>query len=398
MDHIELDVFDPSQTQNMWELARELRRESPVVRIGGGLIYVSRYADCRAVLSDLDTFSNAGGMRPTGTLIPLEDASVGELVDPVHGPVRNLASAAAQGGGVTKRARPFARESSEMLLDRIVAKGRGELMTELSLPLTNRVMSWLLGVAMEDAEQLAAWGEEVMLSTLTVTNETERGVGYAQAFPEYTRYLDRLIEERMDADGSEDTVARIVRTGLDGGELSTPLIRMVLNNLLIGGTATTRDAIGNLLLEVLTNPGLHADLRAQRDLIPAAIEESMRLAPPVLYLIRTCSKSTELSGVAIEAGERVVVGIASANRDEGVFDDADQFRVDRVRPAMHLSFGYGKHFCVGAPLARMEAEEAMNAFFDRFEAADIRLAKDFKLEWMPMPYMLGPLRLDIEIR
>ena len=95
---------------------------------------------------------------------------------------------------------------------------------------------------------------------------------------------------------------------------------------------------------------------------------------------------------------RVLYSVASANRDEGVFENADQFRVDRVRPAVHLGFGYGKHFCVGAPLARMEAEEAMNAFFDRFEAADIRLAKDFKLEWMPMPYMLGPLRLDIEIR
>ena len=214
---------------------------------------------------------------------------------------------------------------------------------------------------------------------------------------DYQDILDQLIEDRMDAEGSEDTVARIVRTGLDGGELSTPLIRMVLNNLLIGGTATTRDAIGNLLLEVLTNPELHADLRARRRLIPAAIEESLRLMPPVLYLIRTCSESTELSGVAIEAGERVVVGIASANRDERIFDDADQFRVDRVRPAMHLSFGYGKHFCVGAPLARMEIEEAMNAFFDRFEAADIHLTGDFELEWMPMPYMLGPLRLDVEI-
>jgi cytochrome P450 len=398
MKEIEFDIFDAKQTHDMWEMARELRASSPIARISGGFVFVTRYAEARAVLRDQETFSNAGGLRPTETVVPLEDASIGELVAPVHGPVRDLASAAAQGAGVMKRARPFARESSEFLLDRVVKKGGGELMSELSLPLTNRVIAWLLGVPIEDAEQLSAWGEEIMLSTLTVTNETERGIGYKQSFPDFVAYLERLIEDRMGADGSEDTVARIVRRGLDGGRLSTPVIRMVLQNLLLGGTATTRDMLGNLLLEVLGHPDLHAQLAAERDRIPAAIEESLRLMPPVLYLIRTCTQPTELGGVPIEAGERVVVSIASANRDEDVFEEADRFRADRAKPAGHLSFGYGQHFCVGAPLARVEAEEMMNAFLDRFEPGHIQLAPNFQLEWMPLPYMLGPLKLDVQVR
>jgi cytochrome P450 len=397
MKEIDLDIFDARQTHDMWEMARTLRASSPITRISGDFVFVTRYADGRAVLRDQETFSNAGGLRPTGTVIPLEDASVGELVDPVHRPVRDLASAAAQGGGVMKRARPFARETSELLLDRIVENRGGELMADLSLPLTNRVIAWLLGVPIEDAEQLSSWGEEIMLSTLTVTNETERGVGYKESFPEFVDYLERLIEDRMNADDADDTVARIVQRGLDGGQLSTPVIRMVLQNLLLGGTATTRDMIGNLLLEVLNHPDLHALLTAERERIPAAIEECLRLMPPVLYLIRTCTQTTELGGVRIEEGERVVVSIASANRDEEVFEDADQFRTDRTKPAGHLSFGYGQHFCVGAPLARVEAEEMMNAFLDRFPPGQIRLAPDFQLEWMPLPYMLGPLKLDVQL-
>jgi len=128
-----------------------------------------------------------------------------------------------------------------------------------------------------------------------------------------------------------------------------------------------------------------------------AVEESLRIAPPILYLIRTCTERTELAGVTLEAEQRVVVGIASANRDERVYDDPDTFRLDRVDPASHLSLGFGRHFCVGAALTRMEGQEALYAFLDRFEPGQIRLAKDFALEMMPLPYMLGPRRLEVEV-
>jgi cytochrome P450 len=172
---------------------------------------------------------------------------------------------------------------------------------------------------------------------------------------------------------------------------------MILLNLVLGGTATTRDFIGSLLLELLHRPELHEQLRAQHELIPAAAEESLRVAPPVLYLIRTCTRPSELGGITIEAGERVVVGIASANRDEQFYEDAECFRLDRVDPPPHFSFGFGRHFCVGAALARMEGHEALRAFLERLAPGEVRLPAGFELERMPLPYMLGPLRLDVEM-
>jgi len=402
---LSFDPFDASQTQHMWGLMREFRRRAPVARIGDGFVYISRYHDARKVLRDQKIFSNAGGMRPTGLEIPVYDASIGELVPPIHPPVRRLALVAAQGGGVVERLRRHARGVADELLGQIATRGSGDLISGLSLRLTNRVIGALLDVPTETCDRLAEWSEEIMQSTLTVTNRTERGVGYEGAFPEFTAYLDSLIEERLarvsnrdlDPGQEEDTVTRIARTGLEVAELDVRTIRMILLNMVLGGTATTRDFIGNLVLELLRDQELYARVQADRTLVPAALEESLRHAPPVLYLIRTCTESTEVAGSRIEEGERVIVGIASANRDERVFEDPDVFRVDRVDPAMHLSFGYGSHFCVGSLLARMEAEEAIHALLDRFAPGDLVIPSGFEVELMPLPYMLGPVSLPVEV-
>jgi cytochrome P450 family 142 subfamily A polypeptide 1 len=404
MPELTFDLFDAAQSQHMWDLMREFRSRAPVARIEGGFVYVSRYDDARRVLRDQETFSNAGGLRPTGLEVPVHDSSIGELVPPVHPPVRRLALAAAQGGRAVERLRSHARTVSDDLLETIARQGSGDLISGLSLPLTNRVIGALLGVARDDCDRLAQWGEAIMLSPLTVTNRTERGVGYEGAFPEFTAFLDSLIAARQgalvaserDPDREEDTITRIVRTGLEVAELDARVIRMILLNLVLGGTATTRDFIGNLLLELLRDRELYTRVRADRELVSVAIEESLRYAPPVLYLIRTCTKTSEIAGSRIQAGERVVVGIASANRDDEIYADPDVFSIDRREPAMHLSFGYGPHFCVGSALARMEATEAVNALLDRFEPGELALSRDFELELMPLPYMFGPTSLPVE--
>ena len=171
-ESLTFDPFDASETQNMWELMRAFRETAPVARMANDFVYVSRYADVQRILRDQKTFSNAGGMRPTGLEIPLHDASIGELVPPVHPPVRRLAFAAAQGGRVVERLRPTARAVSEELLAEIDRRGGGDLIAGLSLPLTNRVIGALLEVDRESCDRLAAWSEEIMLSPLTVTNKT----------------------------------------------------------------------------------------------------------------------------------------------------------------------------------------------------------------------------------
>ena len=397
MTSLDFDVFDPLQTHDMWDRMRAFRKVGAVVPIQGDFVYVSRYDEVREILRDEETYSNVGGMRPTGLEIPLHDASIGELGPPVHVPARRLATIAAQGGGVLKRARPVVRELTQELIEPVVARGLGDLIAEYALPLTARVIGWLLEVPKVDCDRLAAWGEEIMSSPLTVTNRTERGEGYAGAFPEFTRYLEGLVEARVgEGRGGEDTISRILAAPVEGIEQTVPNVRMVLLNLVLGGTATTRDLIGNLLLEVLSSPGLHRKLHEERALIPRAVEESLRLAPPVLYVIRTCTRDVELGGVSLTSGQRVVVGIASANRDERVYPDAERFLLERSDSAPHLSFGLGQHFCVGAPLARLEAEVALDRFLEHFAPGSVRLSPGFEREWMPLPYMLGPVRIDVE--
>ena len=167
--------------------------------------------------------------------------------------------------------------------------------------------------------------------------------------------------------------------------------------LMLGGTTTTRDLLGSICLELLRRPELHEQLRRDPSLVPVAVEEGLRLAPPVLFLIRTARRDTELAGEPIGAGERVIAGLAAANRDPEVYDAPDEFRLDRTDPAPHLSFGYGPHLCVGAALARMEAQEALTGFVEEFRPGELRLRPGFVLEHMPAAFLYGPQRVDVEI-
>jgi cytochrome P450 len=171
---------------------------------------------------------------------------------------------------------------------------------------------------------------------------------------------------------------------------------MVLIQLLLGGTATTRDFLGHLFHELIRRPELHEAIRGDPRLVPVAGEEGLRLAPPVLFVIRSCRQPTALGGVGIDAGERVIAAIATANRDESLYPLPDEFRLDREDPKPHLSFGHGPHACVGAGLARMEIEAALEAFVELVAPGGLRTAPGFELRRMPTPFLYGPESLAVE--
>jgi cytochrome P450 family 142 subfamily A polypeptide 1 len=172
---------------------------------------------------------------------------------------------------------------------------------------------------------------------------------------------------------------------------------MVLIGLLLGGTATTRDFLGHLFHELIQRPDLHEAIRSERRLVPVAVEEGLRLAPPVLFLIRSCRVATALGGVELLAGERVIAAIAAANRDETVYERPDEFRLDRVDAKPHLSFGHGPHACVGAGLARMEIEAALEVFVELVRPEGLRTAPGFELRRMPTPFLDGLESLEVEV-
>ena len=190
------DPFDPGQAQRAWPLLKELRREGPVAPIAGGMHYVTRHAECREVLRDTEAFSNASGMKAQGVEVPFEDRILGELDPPQHSVVRRVMVTALT-PKVVHAAEPFIRGTAEGLLDGVTVPGRADLVAAYSVPLPNRVTVHLLGFPAEDADTIAAWAGELMVSEFPRTNRTERGEGFAGAFPEFAGYIDHKIDHRV---------------------------------------------------------------------------------------------------------------------------------------------------------------------------------------------------------
>jgi cytochrome P450 len=259
----------------------------------------------------------------------------------------------------------------------------------------------LLGFPPGDAGKIGAWAGELMVSEFPRTNRTERGEGFAGAFPDFAGYIDEKIERRIsELDRGEhppdDVLTRLVRLEVDGERLTRRQLRALTRNLITGGLTTTSQLLGNLLYQVLTMPDLDKALRADEAALAGAIEESLRLAPPVLFVARGCVHDTAVAETPVQEGERVIVGTGSANRDERIFDDGAVFRHDRPNADQHLTFGYGAHVCPGAALARIVARIGITTFLDRFPAASVRLAADYEFENVPTFFEIGPRRLPIE--
>jgi hypothetical protein len=181
----------------------------------------------------------------------------------------------------------------------------------------------------------------------------------------------------------------------EGEQLPRRQIRALVRNLITGGFTTTSQLVGNLLHEILTNPGVERAIRAGDEALHRATEESLRVSPPILFMARGCVEDVEIAGCPVHAGTRVITGFASGNRDERFFEDPDEFRVDRTNSGEHLAFGYGPHVCPGASLARAVAYTGVRAFLDHFPEGTVRLAPDFKFENVPTYFEIGPKSLPI---
>ena len=394
------DPFDPGQAQRAWPLLKELRREGPVAPIAGGMHYVTRHAECREVLRDTEAFSNASGMKAQGVNVPFEDRILGELDPPQHSVVRRVMVTALT-PKVVHAAEPFIRGTAEGLLDGVTVPGRADLVAAYSVPLPNRVTVHLLGFPASDADTIATWAGELMVSEFPRTNRTERGEGFAGAFPEFAGYIDDKVDQRMRAiergkPVPDDVLTRLVQLEVDGVRLSRNQLRALTRNLITGGLTTTSQLLGNVLHQLLTTPELEQVVRVDGSALANAIEESLRIAPPVLFVARACVHDASIGDSPVAAGERVIVGTGSANRDELLFEDGDEFRVDRPNADQHLTFGYGPHVCPGAAMARIVARIGIAAFLERFPPGSVRLAEDYEFENVPTFFEIGPRRLPVD--
>jgi cytochrome P450 len=248
-----------------------------------------------------------------------------------------------------------------------------------------------------DWEHFWRWSDEVVEGSYPTQYRNELGEGLAGAHPEFTAYIDGLIaERRVQADKPDDFLNRLLTTEVDGRSLTDVEVRTQLVFLVISGNETTRHLLGNLLATLALEPDVFAALQADRSLVERAVEESLRLHSPIHVLLRNVVTDTSVLGPEMGAGEKIVFGIASANRDEAVHEDPAEFRLDRPNWRDHVAFGGGPHVCPGAALARLEAKVLLETVLDRLDA--IEVVPGWERRKTPVFWANGPVDLPVIVR
>ena len=399
-DPYAFNPFDPSETQHMWGLMARMRAEAPVTHPVPGMAYVARYSDNAEVFKDAKRFSSAEGFRGPNVVVPDDESFLGEIDPPLHPKIRRLLLRAFT-LQQAQAAEPWIRARVRGMLDAFAANGGGDLMHDVAVPLPGSVAAHALGVPDEHHGEVAQWCHDLLHSTWPQTNATERGVGVGGAFPEFAALLDGLIAERrsMGHAAPDDLLTRMVQaTDRDGWTLSDVHVRTLAVNTLAGSLSTTY-LLGNLFHRFVTDPVNFTDvLRADSAKIALAVEESLRYEPPVLFLFRTATTDTEVAGCPVGKGERLITGIASANRDETKYEHADEYRLDRSELPEHLAFGIGPHICLGDHLTRVQGRVVLEEMLDVFGPGQLQLAPGFAFRYVPMFLEYGPETLDVTMR
>jgi cytochrome P450 len=364
-------VFDPYApgSDERHEAMARVRASGGVAETPAGW-YVATAEGVRAGLFDVERF--VGSFVDTSEMHP-DDVMLSAIPEPQHGRIRRIVNGAIAGHR-TAQAEPCVREQARVLVERAVeiarAAGRVDLVRDAVDPLPSTVIAQMLGVPVADQDRFRVWSDELLAAQGASNN-----AGLAELHPEFGAYIQALIDaRRAAADAPDDIVTRMMQTEVDGAVLSDRMIRTQTMFLIVAGNETTRNLIGNCLHRLAATPGLYALLRARTGLLGNLIEESLRFDSPVQVLGRAVLEDTRIEGCPMHKGDRVVFGIASANRDERAFERPDEFRVDRARPRDHLACGTGPHICPGAALARLETTAFLEAFCAR--VASFALAPD----------------------
>ena len=376
--------LDDAYAQDPHDLNAQLRAEGPVHEVilpfGTRVWLVTRYDEARAVLSDA-SLSKAGRRQAEFLGKPGEqprDSSLQEhLINsdpPQHTRLRRLVNKAFTVRRI-EALRPRIQELTDELLDAMEGStGPVDLLSSFALPLPMTVICELLGVPVADRDNFRAWSEAIL---------SDKG-DQAGASKAMAGYLFQLIGAKAAApdDSSDDLLSALLRVRDDeaGDEgLSQPELLSMVFLLLVAGHETTVNLIGNGMLALLANPTQLQALRSDPALIPGAVEELLRYEGPVaLSTMRFTTKPLQVGEVEIPEGAFVLVSLLGTNRDPALCPDADRLDVTR-KPVPHLAFGHGIHYCLGAPLARLEGEIAFRGLLSRFPnlrpavpAADLR--------------------------
>ena len=374
--------IDPAVRRDPYALYARGRREFPVFQHEGlplRLFSVFRHADCEAILRDAETWSNS--FRPDQFIQQLAGEELPKLPPPSmlgtdgaeHARLRALVNKAFT-PRIIQHLEPRMRAIASELVEEAVERGDVDLVQALTYPLPVTIIAEIIGVPTEDREQFKRWSDQAvaLLGTGFFGNiDRERLERQAVLIGEMHDYFIPLAEERARAP-RDDLLTGLVQARHEGSRLDHDEMLAMLVLILVAGNETTTTLIGNAVLELLAHPEELKRLRGDPGLLPTAIEEVLRFSSPVQFDPRRATRDLELGGHQLREDDFVLCWLASANRDESVFERADVFDVGRPK-GPHLALGFGVHYCLGANLARLEARVALDALLAQtrsFERTD----------------------------
>ncbi|OKJ97385.1 cytochrome P450 [Amycolatopsis sp. CB00013] len=396
-----------AETWGVHEAQFWLRDEFPAdpVRFDAetGMWNVYGHAEALKTLSDPKVFSS-----DTTRLIPKEispdkdlfvEGNLLQMDPPDHKKLRTLVSHAFTPKVVADLEPRIAALTNE-LLDAVDGADSMELVTHLAYPLPVIVIAELLGIPASDRDLFKEWVDTLLRNSQqrSLIKQTEEDKKAAEETSAQVKNLVNYLSEHVDdrrRNPREDLLTKLVEAEVDGTKLTQNEVVNFANVLLLAGHITTTMLLGNTVLCLDSHPAEYRRVRADRTLLPATIEESLRFLSPFALVARATTTEVELGGQTIPADSMLGIWVAAANRDPRTFTDPGVFDPARAHNP-HLAFGRGIHFCIGAPLARLEGKTALNILLDRFP--DLRTDPAVPPSFIPSPHMTGVNELRLLLK
>ncbi|CDP88269.1 MULTISPECIES: cytochrome P450 [Mycolicibacterium] len=367
------------------EAYRWMRANEPVFRDRNGLAAATTYQAVLDAERNPELFSSSGGIRPDQPGMPY----MIDMDDPAHVLRRKLVNS----GFTRKRVMdkvPSIVSLCDTLIDAVCERGECDFVRDIAAPLPMAVIGDMLGVLPTEREMLLKWSDDLVCGLSSHLDETAINM-LMETFAAYTAFTMEVIAKRR-AEPTDDLFSILVNAEVEGQRMSDDEIVMETLLILIGGDETTRHTLSGGTDQLLRHRDQWDTLVANREALPGAIEETLRWTSPVKNMCRTLTADTTFHGTDLKAGEKIMLMFESANFDEAVFENPDEFRIDR-NPNSHLAFGFGTHFCLGNQLARLELRLMLDRLLTRLP--DLRLADDKALPLRPANFVSGPEAMPV---
>ena len=358
-------MSETQETLNPYEGFKLMRDHAPVTQLeADGPWQVARYADVHAILRDHATFSSAVSVRP-----PEERGAPSMLFSdpPIHNRLRKLVSVAFKPSQIQRQEQQI-RARCKDFLDAIPLHTEVDLVQALAAPLPVMVIAEMLGVEDGDMAAFKAWSDEIFSNIGEILFGTPSAAS-EQAAAEMNAYFLQQIND-IRANPKDHLLGQLVATETEDGMLDDEELLSFCRLLLIAGNETTTGLITASARIFHEQPQTLAQLKRQPELSASFVEEALRFYSPFSATVRRTTHAVEIAGQSIAAGELVVPLLASANRDERVFDEPDKFKLDRS-PNPHLGLGFGIHVCLGAHLARLEGKIVAEQMAERYSSVTL---------------------------